>query len=220
MLIAGASAALFGLFTTVLIRTPWLVDIDRVLSSRAQRWSAEHSWSSWLLRLLPIGEASWLVLVVGLVATMTSLARGRWRPLVGSAVTLGALAVLVEVAKTVVGRAGPSPSGRWPALFATGGGAFPSGHTAGATVGLLLVASLVAGPAGVRPSRSGYRVVAGAALLLAVGVGTATVLRGWHWPTDVAGGLLMAGVVAPLGCVLVHRRPGARRADPKPRRGR
>lgn len=203
----------FALLTVLLTHTGLFLAVDRRGSAAAQNWLSAHP-DPVLLRLLPFGEAATLVLVVGLVAGMTSLAQGRWRPLLGSAVTLVALAGMVEIVKALIGRAGPSPSGRWPAQFGTGGGAFPSGHTAGATVGLLLVASLVAGPGGVRPHSRAYRVLAALAVAGGVAVGVATMLSGWHWPTDVLGGLLIAGVAAPLGLVLVHRRPTGRSRPP------
>jgi membrane-associated phospholipid phosphatase len=67
-------------------------------------------------------------------------------------------------------------------------GAFPSGHaTAAASVGL---AAVTAVGAGLRRS------TATLAVLYAVAVGIATVALGWHYPSDVVGGFLVAGAWA------------------------
>ena len=80
-------------------------------------------------------------------------------------------------------------------------GAFPSGHaTAAASVGL--AALLVVGS-------ELRRVTALVAVAYAVAVGVATVALGWHYPSDVVGGFLVAGAwAAAVGGVLGLRAAG------------
>ncbi len=76
------------------------------------------------------------------------------------------------------------------------GGAFPSGHT---TAACALAAGLaIALPRRARPAALG----AGA-------VGVATVLLGWHTPSDVAGGVLVAGTATATVMTVLARLPAA-----------
>ena len=208
-LLALVSGALFLLLAAILVRTSVFTADDRAGSLEARDWLGDHPGSP-LVQLVHLGDAPSVVVVVGLVAVTASLAQRRWRPVVGSAATLVVLAGAVGASKVVMGRIPPTSNGARSGTFFTDGSAFPSGHTAGTLVTLLLVASLVAGPGGVFPSRALYAVLVVGSLGIAAGVGAVTVALGWHWPTDVAGGALLAGVVWSIGRALVHRAPQAR----------
>ena len=122
---------------------------------------------------------------------------------------LQVLALLVEVSKEVMGRIPPTLDGRRSGTFFTDGSAFPSGHTAGTLVSLLLVSCLVAGPGGAFPSRVLHAVLVLGSLATAAVVAAITVGLGWHWPTDTVGGALLAGVVWSVGRALLHSPPRA-----------
>ena len=205
-LLALVSGALFLLLALVLVRTTLFVQLDRTGSVDARRWGQGHAGSP-LTGVVQLGDAPVIVGMAVLAAAMASLALRRWRPFLGTAATLVLLVVLVEGSKALFGRIPPTASGRRSDTFFTDGTAFPSGHTAGTLVTLLLLASLVAGPGGVRPSPVAYRLLAAGAVVTGLFVGFLTTTLGWHWPTDVAGGVLLAGVATAAGRVLVHRGP-------------
>lgn len=200
------SGSLLVLLAAVLVRTDVFTAADRAGSVQAKDWLRGRPGSP-LVQLVHLGDAGSVVGVVLLVAAMASLAQRRWRPVLGSTATLVVLAVAVEFSKTVLGRIPPTPTGGRSGTFFTDGSSFPSGHTAGTLVTLLLVASLVAGPGGVRPSRVVYPLLVVGALGAAAVVGAVTVALGWHWPTDTVGGALLAGVVWSVCGGLVHRPP-------------
>jgi undecaprenyl-diphosphatase len=168
----------------------------------------------------------WLVALICAVAAAAVALRLRkpWL-LVGVGVWLVADQGAVWVFKKLVGRTFPG-SGR-DALF-TRGEAFPSGHSALGASCLLVLAVLLplllraidVPPTGVVPrvtawlsgpgvegraARVSGRFGVPFAVLLAVLVATATVLLGYHWPTDAMAGWsfgLLSGVV---GCEVVRR---------------
>lgn len=208
-LLGLVSGLLFLLLAATLVRTSVFTAGDRAGSVNARSWLGDHRGSP-LVQLVHLGDPQSVIVIVGLVAVMASLARRRWRPVSGSAATLVVLAVAVEASKAVMGRIPPTSDGGRSGTFFTDGSSFPSGHTAGTLVTLLLVASLVAGPGGVFPSRVLYAVLVAGSLATGAAVGAVTVALGWHWPTDAVGGALLAGVAWSIGRALVHRAPPTR----------
>jgi undecaprenyl-diphosphatase len=102
------------------------------------------------------------------------------------------------------GLARPRPDVVTP-LTTAAGFSFPSGHTTGTTA--LCVSLLVV----LVPflHRRGRAVAAAAALLASVAVAASRVLLGVHYPSDVAGGLLVGSLVAVLLAVVLLRRQTA-----------
>lgn len=213
--VALVAAAGYLLVTAALLLTDVLQPLDAAGARLGARELAAHAGSP-LLHLAGLGSAQVVAGVVLAVAGTAALAQRRWRPLLAAAATLVLLAAAVEGSKELVGRASPTPDGsRSQSFFLPGGAAFPSGHTAGALVVTYLVGSLLVGPGGVAAHRVADRWLPVAAGVVAVGVGGLTVVLGWHWPSDVAGGLLLAAVVCAAGRGLlggpVLSRPRARR---------
>jgi membrane-associated phospholipid phosphatase len=104
------------------------------------------------------------------------------------------LLLRVEISRAIA-RPRPSPGLR---LVAAGGFAFPSGHTATATVGFGLMALLLW-----RVSSSSRRKLFVALAVFAVlAVGLSRVYLGVHWPTDVLGGWIFGIGWVTLGALI------------------
>jgi membrane-associated phospholipid phosphatase len=129
----------------------------------------------------------------GLLCIGLALARGRRSRALAAAVLLVATGATTQVLKHVLAQPrleswldDPLPPTSWP-----------SGHSTAAMT-LALCAVLVAPPA----------LRAAAAMLgaaFAVGVGYAVLVLGWHYPSDVLGGFLVAGLWTSLAVAVLHR---------------
>ena len=122
-----------------------------------------------------------------------ALARGRaWRAL-AAGVLLVATCATTEVVKHLLAHARLE---NWlsPQIAVT---SWPSGHSTAAMT-LALCAVLVAPTA----LRAATALLGGA---FAVGVGYAVLVLGWHFPSDVLGGFLMAGLWTSLAVAVLHR---------------
>lgn len=100
----------------------------------------------------------------------------------------------------------PGPLGWWP-----GGMSYPSGHTVVATVTLPLLVALhrYTTHSSARPTprtAAASLLTATGLTVIVAGVGLATVALGYHWPSDVVAGWLLA-VTIPAAHAL--HRPGA-----------
>ncbi|NJQ02263.1 phosphatase PAP2 family protein [Streptomyces sp. PLAI1-29] len=140
----------------------------------------------------------------------------RWLPPLAAAAALAAVPLLVVPLKAWTER--PGPDGL---PLDAGGGFYPSGHTATAVVAYGAAALLL------RPRLRREllrRAVAAAVVLLNLAVGAGLVVRGYHWPLDVAGAWLLCGPLlwalsGPLGARGSPRDRGDREDHPN-RRGR
>jgi membrane-associated phospholipid phosphatase len=147
----------------------------------------------WLNRLVedllwwfdPVPFALLVLLVAG-----TAWAAGRPRGALGAAVLMIGSGITTQVLKTVLAMPHDGAS-RLP------DDAFPSGHTTAAASLALALALLV--PAGRRAP-----VLVAGALLTAV-VGVSLVVLGRHYPSDVLGGLCVAGAWAAVAAAISHR---------------
>ncbi|WP_280459804.1 phosphatase PAP2 family protein [Nocardia carnea] len=137
--------------------------------------------------------------VLALAACAGLLWRGRRTDAALVAGVGAAAAVLVPVAKNLIGRDRPPLDGR---LVTVDSPAFPSGHSTGvaAVIGALAVLCYL---------RFGHRIAARITVVLAavfVGlVGLSRVYLGVHWATDVLAGWSLGALLVLLG-VLIHRR--------------
>ncbi|TLS41625.1 phosphatase PAP2 family protein [Streptomyces montanus] len=204
-LFLGGLALLFAFLT-------WQAAVDTPLRRADERLGRAITGSR-----LPGGAAEFLadlgnfiVAVPVLVAVLAYVAwRARragtprwWLPPLAALVALAAVPALIAPLKAVVGRAGP------PGM--EGDGFYPSGHTATAAVAygaavLLLLPWL----------RDTYvrRELTIACVVLVVAVGFGLIRRGYHWPLDVAGSLVLSAMLLITLTVFLHRvgRTGGRR---------
>ena len=129
----------------------------------------------------------------GLVCIAVALARRRgWRALAVAGL-LAVTGVTTQVLKHALAQ--PRLEHWLPEQVATN--SWPSGHSTAAMT-LALCAILVAPPA----LRTVTAMLGGA---FAVGVGYAVLVLGWHYPSDVLGGFLVAGLWASLAVGVLHR---------------
>jgi membrane-associated phospholipid phosphatase len=129
----------------------------------------------------------------GVLCIALALARRRgWRAL-AVACLLAVTGVTTQLLKHALAR--PHLEHWLPEQVATS--SWPSGHSTAAMT-LALCAILVAPPA----LRAAAAMLGGA---FAVGVGYAVLVLGWHYPSDVLGGFLVAGLWASLAVAVLHR---------------
>ncbi|MFF1961682.1 phosphatase PAP2 family protein [Streptomyces sp. NPDC058220] len=137
------------------------------------------------------------------VAIGYALRRGRRAQALAVAVAMAAVPALVMPLKLWIARPGPLTDAT---------GYYPSGHTATAMVAYGGAALLLA------PYAAGRSRTVPVAVLLTLATGTGLMLRGYHWPLDVLGSVLLCGmllillvrVLAGLG----SRGPGSRGPTP------
>lgn len=134
---------------------------------------------------------TWVVVLAGIAMVTAFEFMGRRRVWLVAAGMLLVLPPFQAVIKNLVDRPRPDPSLiERRAVFTSE--SFPSGHVLGGTVLFLLAAWLVAGrlPAG-WPRVTVWGIAVAACALGAI----ANVYEGVHWPSDVLGGYLWAGVL-------------------------
>jgi membrane-associated phospholipid phosphatase len=132
----------------------------------------------------------------GLLCIAVALVRGRrWR-----ATAVASLLAITGVTTQALKHALAQPRlEQWlPEQIASS--SWPSGHSTAAMT-LALCAVLVAPPA----LRASAAMLGGA---FAVGVGYAVLVLGWHYPSDVLGGFLVAGLWTSLAVAVLHRIEG------------
>jgi membrane-associated phospholipid phosphatase len=172
------------------------VAADNELLQRLQRWpgAPSYEYADAIAQLVNAIPYALMGLVVCCVAGLTHGLRG--------VLVIAALLVVPSFVTELLKHAtamdrGPIDPASWP-----------SGHTTAATaLGAALVLSV---PAGWRP------LAALVGLALAGGVGLGVVVTGWHYPSDVAGGYLVAatGAFVATACLPKVSRPAATAALP------
>lgn len=149
----------------------------------------------WFWRTVVWGGQYWFVaMLAGIAALVQAVRRRKPWLLVAVGVWLVADQGVVWVFKKIFGRTFPAAGidHLW-----TGAEAYPSGHSALGASCLLVVAALITGAA----ARSAMV----AAYVLSVGVGFATVMLGYHWPTDAIAGWAFGILVGLFGVEVVRK---------------
>lgn len=166
--------------------------LDRWAQSGVQQWWPEPGIGALVIDFF--GEPLGVILLVALLATV-SLALGRWRLAAVSVAGLGVTGVVTTALKPVVGR-----------TIHGGFLAYPSGHTATATVFALVVMLLLVDLLKVGRLPGVLLILSGAGVA-ATGMALTQVALGSHYPTDTVGGFCAALVVVPATAYLVDRLP-------------
>ncbi|WP_307826772.1 phosphatase PAP2 family protein [Streptomyces pactum] len=165
--------------------------------------------------LADLGGTAVALPVLGAAAAYTARRLRRvtprwWLPPLSALLALAVVPALVAPVKALLDR--PAP----PGPLAGTDGFYPSGHTATATVAygaaaMLLLAAHRAraadpsGRRGHRPSRRGPVVAGVTVTLLSTGVGTGLVVRGYHWPLDVAGSWCLSAALLTVLSLTMRR---------------
>jgi undecaprenyl-diphosphatase len=135
------------------------------------------------------GSTNWIITVtVGACGLLLAVFR-RWRPVVFIITVIAGEIVLFLIASTAVTRGRPDVPHLQPDLPPTA--SFPSGHVAGSVCLYSALALLAWRATGSRWIRW---VAATAAVLISAMVACARLYRGVHYPTDIVGSLLLAGL--------------------------
>lgn len=176
---AAACAGLFGLILLLAYTVPAARELDAKALEGFLGFQRPvvDTFTEGIIRL---GDPP-TVGVVGILLAAIALLRGRPRVALGVIVLLAATSVSSQVLKALL--AYPRYPGQTGAAHVIPA-AFPSGHST--AVMTLAIATVMVVPARLRPLAA---VVGGG---LALGVGISVILQGWHFPSDVAGGFLLA----------------------------
>ena len=202
------AAALVVAGLAVLIVRSWapLLDVDRSVGTAIHDWALRTPWAVDVSRVLEtIGRFRFAMWVVVATTVVLLLTRRWWAAL--TLVVLAAVAPLVtDLLKLIVGRARPVwavPLGSEDTL------SYPSGH---ATAGIAVYAACAVAIGSLLRSPTWGAVVALTGILLGIAIGLSRLVLGVHWPSDVVGGWGVALAVAgAAGALFVLPRPPARR---------
>ncbi|WP_250291530.1 phosphatase PAP2 family protein [Frankia sp. CiP1_Cm_nod1] len=207
---------LFGGVTwDVVAREGLAADDARLLHGvTARRGPGLTSWARVVTGLGSGPVVYGLLVVVGVLWWRRT---SRWTPPVAAVAVLAAGQLVRLMVNRLVARPRP-PAALW--LAHPHGYAYPSGHTATATIGYGLAAALIISllPAG----KAMLAAPVAAAVLITTGVGVSRVYLGVHWPTDVVGGWAFgaAWLALAASAVALDRRRRNRRQPTRPRPAR
>jgi hypothetical protein len=193
-LVAGVHAAAMVLTYAVLVATTsgQVLEGRLLPSGNIRVGDGQDIWLIGLSRQLleVFGDNVRIAVVLAILLLIALLLRRLRAGVVGTAVVVGS-GLAAQGLKGLLIR---------PDLDVAGTGShnsFPSGHVAVATG--LVVAFLFVLPAGARL----WLALPGAAVIAAIG--TATVIAGWHRPSDVIGGVLLAGTLQLIASAVSRR---------------
>lgn len=139
------------------------------------------------------------MLLVGVTAVVTLLLVRRWRAALALILAVALTKLTVAVVKDAVERSRPDTGSQSYDTFS-----FPSGHAASAAALYMTLAVLLAHGHG----RAVRALVLCTGALLTIAVGLTRVLLGAHFPTDVAAGWLVGGLLALCAWAVVIRLAG------------
>lgn len=187
VIIAGAVAIFAAMFLKLadsVRETDFVVRVDQ----HTMNFVLDHrlDWISRIARVVTQVGGTWVVTFVIVVAAAILIRRHRYLDAGFVAVSSIGTAILVAIAKQIIGRPRPAVSHR---LVAATGAAFPSGHAAQSVgcYGALAVIILFA----TRTTKVRWSTMLGA-MTIVLSVGSSRVYLGVHWPSDVLSGWMLA----------------------------
>ncbi|MFT4189684.1 MAG: diacylglycerol kinase family protein [Aeromicrobium sp.] len=164
--------------------------LDRDLTERAVDLTADTTWLLRVCEALALAFGSWEVAGLLVVVVAWAAWRREWR----IALWLAASGVIVlignQVFKEIVMRERPDQEGD---LHSIGGWSFPSGHSAGAGLLLVVAVMLTIVTTGRGPKR---RALLTLWSVIAAAVAVSRVLLGVHYPSDIVAGLAFGSLIA------------------------
>jgi membrane-associated phospholipid phosphatase len=144
--------------------------------------------------------------LTALILALVALARGRWRVALGLPFVFAATGITTESLKHLLASA---RFDEWMGSSQISASSWPSGHSTAAMT--MALCAVIAAPPRTRPT---VAVIGGA---FAVSVAYAILALGWHFPSDVFGGYLVAATWVLLFVALIawteQRRPSRRGAQ-------
>jgi membrane-associated phospholipid phosphatase len=182
-----------------------VVTVDVLATGPLTRWDRRlmlgpdglkvTGWQFDLWRVVVTAGQFWLVgSAVMIAAALVAWLRRRPLLFVAVGAWLGAVNLVIWVFKKAVGRTAPASG---VDLLHTAAESFPSGHSAIGASCLLTIAALVTGAAG--------RYATPVAHVIIAGVAVATVMLGYHWPTDAIAGWSFGILLGLAGAATVRR---------------
>jgi membrane-associated phospholipid phosphatase len=157
----------------------------------------DHRFGSLTAHIVDLGDP-WPVILVTAVLMTVAAARGRLRQAGAIVALVGVTSVSSQALKTLLAYPRDDALVFGAHVYPA---AFPSGHSTAAMT--LAVCGVLAAPRAARP------IAAGLGVLLALAVGYSVVTLGWHYPSDVVGGFLLATfwtLIAVAGLQAAERR--------------
>lgn len=181
-LIGGAAVALavYALMWFGFVQDwTWLAVIDDGALEPAYRFGQEHpGWvTAWDIYCTVLGPGAFRLAV--LVVIVVALMRRNVRLAMFLAISVELSGLVTEIAKSIADRPRPSTA-MVDALSAS----FPSGHALGVMVAVAALLTVLLPR--VRPSRRGWLIALGAAIVVTIGIGR--VVLNVHHPSDVVAG--------------------------------
>jgi membrane-associated phospholipid phosphatase len=145
------------------------------------------------------GQRLYTVPILLGVGVWVARAQRSWRPLVAIVAGLATVFFVGYAVKLGLGRTSPADG---VDVLHGAGQAFPSGHTANATLTWILIVVLIFGAAGARPSPARFRRWLAAAIGVVIVAGMLMAVLDYHWLSDIPGGWLL-GLLALMVSLLV-----------------
>jgi membrane-associated phospholipid phosphatase len=185
---AGAVLVTLGLLTELaesVKENDTMVGIDQHILSFIV--THRRGWLSRAAHVITMLGGTAVVSTIVVIGAVALLSQHRRRHAALLIVSTGGTAVLVSLAKQIVGRPRPSPADQ---IAHASGAAFPSGHAAQGVACYLAAAFLLT------TIVTGHRMriaIWSVAALIAATIGASRVYLGVHWPSDVISGWLLSG---------------------------
>lgn len=198
------SAALLGLMTWQVVERGWFIAWDWSFHVHADARQPDQAVKAWLDALASLGgQRIYTLPIIALVGIYIAYRQRRVRVLVAIAAGLATVFVIGYWIKFGLGRTPPA-SGQ-DVLYGVGQ-AFPSGHTANATLTWFLLVIVLFGAQGLKPDPVRFRRYLWLAAAGVLVTGFLMTALDYHWLSDIPAGFAL-GALALSVSVTVLRAP-------------